>query len=192
MKKSNIFLTSDTHFNHNNLIGMCPESRGHFSNVEEMNETIIQNWNEVVPPDGIVYHLGDLCMGKAEDIEPILKRLNGHIVLIRGNHDYGKRRKIYEECGVEIKDIDYISYKGMYFVLSHIPIGNEEYMEMLVGPNGEIWNLHGHTHQYTCFSAVPHTFHVGLDSNKMKPISLEEVYGRIQYKLEFEDTLEAI
>ena len=192
MKKSNIFLTSDTHFNHNNLIGMCPESRGHFSNVEEMNETIIQNWNEIVPLDGIVYHLGDLCMGKAEDIPNILERLNGHIILIRGNHDYGKRRKIYEECGVEIKDIDYISYKGMYFVLSHIPIGNEEYMEMLVGPNGEIWNLHGHTHQYTCFSAVPHTFHVGLDSNKMKPISLEEVYGRIQYKLEFEDTLEAI
>ena len=192
MKKSNIFLTSDTHFNHNNLIGMCPESRGHFSNVEEMNETIIQNWNEIVPLDGIVYHLGDLCMGKAEDIPNILERLNGHIILIRGNHDYGKRRKIYEECGVEIKDIDYISYNGMYFVLSHIPIGNEEYMEMLVGPNGEIWNLHGHTHQYTCFSAVPHTFHVGLDSNKMRPISLEEVYGRIQYKLEFEDTLEAI
>ena len=192
MKKSNIFLTSDTHFNHNNLIGMCPESRGHFSNVEEMNETIIQNWNEIVPLDGIVYHLGDLCMGKAEDIPNILERLNGHIILIRGNHDYGKRRKIYEECGVEIKDIDYISYKGMYFVLSHIPIGNEEYMEMLVGPNGEIWNLHGHTHQYTCFSAVPHTFHVGLDSNKTRPISLEEVYGRIQYKLEFEDTLEAI
>lgn len=171
---------------------MCPESRGHFHNVEEMNETIIQNWNEVVPPDGIVYHLGDLCMGKAEDIPNILKRLNGHIILVRGNHDYGKRRKIYEECGVEIRDIDYISYKGMYFVLSHIPIGNEEYMEMLAGPNGEIWNLHGHTHQYTCFSAVPHTFHVGLDSNKMKPISLEEVYGRIQYKLEFEDTLDAI
>lgn len=192
MKKSNIFLTSDTHFNHKNLIGMCPESRGHFSNVEEMNETIIQNWNGIVPLDGIVYHLGDLCMGKAEDTPNILERLNGHIILIRGNHDYGKRRKIYEECGVEIKDIDYISYKGMYFVLSHIPIGNEEYMEMLVGPNGEIWNLHGHTHQYTCFSAVPHTFHVGLDSNKMRPISLEEVYGRIQYKLEFEDTLEAI
>ena len=111
MRKSNIFLTSDTHFNHANLISMCPESRGHFSSIEEMNESIIEYWNAIIPPDAIVYHLGDLCMGKSEDIEPILKRLNGHIILIRGNHDYGKRRKIYEECGVEIRDIDYISYK---------------------------------------------------------------------------------
>ena len=68
MNKNKIYLTSDTHFNHTNLISMCPESRGHFSSVEDMNESIIEYWNMIIPPDAIVYHLGDLCMGKAEDI----------------------------------------------------------------------------------------------------------------------------
>lgn len=144
-----------------------------------MNESIIEYWNLTVPPDAIVYHLGDLCMGKTEDIANIINRLNGHIILIRGNHDHTKRRKEYAKCGVEIKDIDYISYKGKYFILSHIGIGNPECMNLLVGENREIWNLHGHTHQYTYFSETPNNFHVGLDSNGMKPIALEEVWQKI-------------
>lgn len=188
MNKNKIYLTSDTHFNHTNLISMCPESRGHFSSVEDMNESIIEYWNMTIPPDATVYHLGDLCMGQIKDIEGILKRLNGHIILIRGNHDYSKRRSEYIKCGVEIKDIEYISYKGKYFILSHIPIGNPECMAHLIGPNSEVWNLHGHTHQCTYFSETPNTFHVGLDSNDMKPISLDEVYNHIcfheEYKIE--------
>lgn len=140
---------------------------------------MIDYWNLAIAPDDTVYHLGDLCMGRPETIALILTRLNGHIILIRGNHDYGSRRKIYEECGIQIKDIDYLSYKGKYFILSHMPISNSEYTAMLAENNKEIWNLHGHTHQYTYFSEVPHTFHVGVDSNAMKPISLEEVWKKI-------------
>ena len=31
--------------------------------VEMMNETIISNWNNTVGQDGIVFHLGDFCLG---------------------------------------------------------------------------------------------------------------------------------
>lgn len=179
MSKSNIYFTSDTHFNHANIMEYCPDSRGHFSSVEDMNESIIEYWNLAIPPNATVYHLGDLCMGKTEDIEKILKRLNGHIILIRGNHDHSKRRKEYAKCGVEIKDIDYISYKGKYFILSHFAIGNPECMAHLIGENSEVWNLHGHTHQYDYFSTTPNTFHVGLDSNDMKPISIDKVWELI-------------
>lgn len=183
--KKNIYLTSDTHFNHSNIIEYCPKSRSHFSSVEEMNETIITNWNRIISPDDVVYHLGDLCMGKTQDIVPLVSRLNGKITLLRGNHDHSKRRKDYEKCGIIIKDIDYISYKGKYFILSHIPIGNPECMSHLIGENAEIWNLHGHTHQYDYFSTTPNTFHVGVDSNDMKPITLDQVWELINLNEEF-------
>ena len=153
MSKSNIYFTSDTHFNHANIIEYCPDSRGHFSSVEDMNESIIEYWNLTIPPNATVYHLGDL--------------------------DHSKRRKEYTKCGVEIKDIDYISYKGKYFILSHFAIGNPECMAHLIGENSEVWNLHGHTHQYDYFSTTPNTFHVGLDSNNMKPISIDKVWELI-------------
>lgn len=144
-----------------------------------MNESIIDYWNLVVKPNDTIYHLGDLCMGRPETITPILSRLSGNIILIRGNHDYGSRRKIYEENGIIIKDIDYLNYKGKFFILSHMPIFNPEYAVKFVGNNDEIWNLHGHTHQYSYFSEIPNAFHVGVDSNDMKPISLEQVWQKI-------------
>lgn len=141
-----------------------------------MNESIIDYWNLVVKPNDTIYHLGDLCMGGPKSITSILSRLSGNIILIRGSHDYSSRRKIYEENGIIIKDMDYLNYKGKFFILSHKPISNPEYATMLTG---NIWNLHGHTHQYSCFSEIPNAFHVGVDSNNMKPISLEEVWQKI-------------
>lgn len=42
---SRVYFTSDTHFNHTNIISFCQRP---FKNVDEMNERIIANWNEVV------------------------------------------------------------------------------------------------------------------------------------------------
>ena len=72
-----IFLTSDCHFGHKNIIKYEPDSRGQFDSIEEMNETIIQNWNSVVNNEDTVYVLGDFFMGHISTIEPILNRLKG-------------------------------------------------------------------------------------------------------------------
>jgi calcineurin-like phosphoesterase family protein len=56
----NLFFTSDTHFFHEGIIRFCNRP---FGSVEEMNETLIRNWNEKVPEDGTVFHLGDFAMG---------------------------------------------------------------------------------------------------------------------------------
>ena len=45
----NLFFTSDTHFFHEGIIKFCNRP---FESVEEMNETLIRNWNETVPKDG--------------------------------------------------------------------------------------------------------------------------------------------
>lgn len=71
---SRVFFTSDTHFNHTNIIKFCSRP---FKDVSHMNETIISNWNRVVGPDDIVFHLGDFCLGGSAEWINVLNRLNG-------------------------------------------------------------------------------------------------------------------
>src|SRR3989344_4017153 len=79
-----IFITADHHFNHKNIIEYCKRP---FKTVEEMNETMIERWNRRVGKDDLVIHLGDFGLGNKEKINEIRKRLNGTIILIKGNHD---------------------------------------------------------------------------------------------------------
>src|SRR5689334_79272 len=116
MLMTNTFVVSDTHFSHAGILTFkrpchsthwfskpvsdCPECHGlgavmvrPFSCVEEMDNTMIQNWNKVVRPDDKVYHLGDVAM-KRSGVE-ILDQLNGDKRLIRGNHDIALKTKGY-------------------------------------------------------------------------------------------------
>lgn len=79
-----IFVTSDTHFYHNNIIRY---DNLPFDNPEEMNEKIITEWNKRVQPCDEVYHLGDVFFCGKEDAKAIMDRLNGTKHLIMGNHD---------------------------------------------------------------------------------------------------------
>jgi len=79
-----IFLTSDTHFGHANIIKL---SNRPFRDVQHMNEMLIKNWNSVVGPEDHVYHLGDVALGTFEDSIKCLGRLNGIKHLVTGNHD---------------------------------------------------------------------------------------------------------
>lgn len=76
-----IYYIADTHFNHKNSIKY--DNRP-FKTVEEMNEEMVRRWNETVNDEDTVYVLGDFCFGDRSVWE---KRLKGHIVFIKGNHD---------------------------------------------------------------------------------------------------------
>lgn len=171
-----IFCTSDCHFNHVNIIKYEPETRGHFANPTEMNEAIIANWNSVVSPEDTVYVLGDLCMGKLDAIPAIIKRLNGKIILIRGNHDTNNRIKLYKELGIEVKDIAYLEYKGKFFVMCHFPMTNPEFTKMVVKDNSEVVMLYGHIHSNAPKGYVDGSYHVGMDTNNLTPISLHQIW----------------
>lgn len=96
-----IWFTSDTHFNHANIIKYCNRP---FSSIQEMNETIINNWNSVVTKDDTVYHLGDFAFGKVNEFA---NKLNGKIVLIKGNHDTIPHNHMFAEvCDTKIVTID--------------------------------------------------------------------------------------
>lgn len=78
-----IYFTADTHFGHYNAIRFCDRP---FASAEEMDEAMIQNWNDRVTGNDTVYILGDMFF-RSTNAEGILKRLKGKKRLIVGNHD---------------------------------------------------------------------------------------------------------
>lgn len=170
-----VYLTSDLHFNHCNILKYEPISRP-FASVVEMNEAIIANWNSKVRPEDTVYVLGDLSMGEVKNSVELIKRLNGKIVLIRGNHDNEKRLAVYRELGIEVHDIYYLTYKGRFFIMCHFPIASKEFIDMVRHDNSETVVLYGHVHSNAPKGYVDGTFHVGLDTNGLTPLSIEEIW----------------
>ena len=170
-----IWVTSDLHFNHINILKYEPESRP-FASVEEMNEVLIARWNSVVKPVDTVYVLGDLAMGKLEDSRECIKRLNGKIILIRGNHDTKSRLAMYQELGIEVHDIYYLPYKGRWFIMCHFPIASEEFIKMVIQDNSEVVNLYGHVHHNAPKGYANGTYHVGVDTNDLTPVSLQQIW----------------
>jgi len=154
-----IYFTSDTHFSHANIIKLCNRP---FENVEEMNSTMIRNWNETVLPEDTVYHLGDFAFkGHFEDI---LSNLNGRKFLIIGNHDssavinseYWEGVSYYKEIVIETTKI----------VLFHYPIKSW---------NGMYKNaLHFHGHCHGNLEPYGRARDVGVDVWGFKPIKAQE------------------
>lgn len=140
--QSDIWLVSDTHFNHKNLLNFKDKQdnlvRPGFSSVEEMNEVMIENWNVLVKPNDTIIHCGDVCFGEPWEYHKILKRLNGKKILIVGNHDKHIKYLIpfFEQVLVSLKINDYFSEKVL---LTHYPINEFSLPNML--------NIHGHIHE---------------------------------------------
>lgn len=175
-----LFFTSDPHFGHKNIIKYCDRP---FADVDEMNEAIIANWNAKVPTTGIVFVVGDFCMNcSVKSIVDIRKRLNGRIILIRGNHDdfiidVNKREQLFEAVydRLDIRVMtnhedatDYIDVE-----LHHFP--------SLVWNNSHkgAWQAFGHCHSKR---RIPHQsvfqHDVGMDGNNFTPLSFQE-FGQI-------------
>lgn len=92
----NVWFTSDLHMGHQQEFLYGP--RG-FANEIEMNEAIVERWNELVKPEDIIYNLGDMAMNNIENSIPYLKQLNGTQIWIMGNHDTDKKVEcILDNC----------------------------------------------------------------------------------------------
>lgn len=140
-----IFVTSDTHFGHTNILLYCARP---FENVTQMNESLIERWNAVVTNGDIVYHLGDFAFMKAELIIPnIISRLNGRIKLIPGNHDRQMKKLSHTFEGVtafeRLSPLEKVEIEGRHFVLCHFPLEEWENQKY------DFIHLHGHTHGNT-------------------------------------------
>lgn len=177
-----IYFISDIHFNHDREFVYGP--RG-FKSIEEMNETIIKNWNETVTPDDQIYVLGDFFLGTDEEfIRRTLWRLNGQIYLIYGNHDTPAKIKLYEKtCGLVHCEgyATKIKYKKREFYLSHYPTltaGLEQ------DPNRAVINLFGHTHSKEKFyEDRPYMYNVAADAHDNRPVSIDTIINDFNEKV---------
>lgn len=132
-----------------------------------------------------VYILGDLMLGDNEAGREKLARLHGRLHIIWGNHDTDPRKIIYATLPNVVETIGWagmVHYKGYHFYLSHFPTltGNLEKESL----QRMTLNLFGHTHQKDSFyQDMPFMFHVGLDSNDNKPVSIETTIEKMNNKV---------
>lgn len=113
------YYIADTHFRHSNILKF--DSRPFFT-LEEMEKEMIENWNNTVTKNDIVYILGDFCWGKEDEWLEILQQLKGHKVLIRGNHDLKNPSAKLKNMFQDIKDYKEITDNGRHVIMSHYPM----------------------------------------------------------------------
>ena len=179
------FFTSDTHFNHANIIKFCNRP---FKDVEQMNDVMITNWNNAISKDDTVFHLGDFCLGGAAEWTKILDRLNGKIYLIMGNHDLKNIRQgfisRFEHVAMQMR-IE-IGKKRIY--LCHYP-----FLCFEGSYKDDVWQLFGHVHTRRSNSGIdagrlqylyPTQYDVGVDNNNFTPVSFGQVKRIIDKQVE--------
>lgn len=180
-----IYVTSDTHFGHHNIIRYTNRP---WSFVEEMNEALIHNWNSVVGKNDHIYHLGDFGMGRIYPLVQILKRLNGKKFLVNGNHDI----KAIKDPGF-CKQWEWI--KPYYELKVADPETGKKQMIVMCHYAFRVWNkshhgswcLCGHSHG-SLKEALPHyvgagkLLDVGTDVHNYKPVSYEQLKQIMSYK----------
>ena len=157
----NTWITADLHLGHANIIKYCNRP---YKDVEEMNASLIKNWNEKVCLEDVVIVLGDFAWEKRFDEikKKYLEKLNGKKVFVKGNHDKTKSTSNLENLVIE--------YNGKKIFCTHNPTdANMAYKTNLVGHVHDLWK--------TKELGKTKLVNVGVDVNNFYPISIAEVLG---------------
>lgn len=171
----NTFIASDHHFYHRNIIKFEQLRRkfGTFENgqllvadTETMNQAIIDAHNAVVGAGDTTYFLGDFSW-KPQKTNYLLNQLNGHKILILGNHDDERTCKAFGSCHHYLE----LKHKGTNLCLMHYPIAEWNRMHQ-----GSIM-LHGHTHG--SFTASGRIFDCYIGGNNLAPYNLDDVVEKM-------------
>lgn len=175
-----IWLTSDWHFGHDRAF--IYEPRG-FKSIWEHDEAIIERHNKVVRPDDIVYCLGDCMLGQNLNYGlSCMRRLNGEIYIIRGNHDTDNRWAAYADLYniLPIGWSEVIKHEFGRSYLSHFPTETSS-LENMGSLKKHLINFHGHTHSKSVFEkGKPYQYNVAVDAHNCYPIRLDIAYEQIE------------
>ena len=165
-----IWVTSDTHFGHTNIIKYCNRP---YSNVAEMDNALITNINSLVAQEDTLIHAGDFCFGDYNAIINYRKRINcQNIHLVLGNHDrmIKANRFRLENIFKTVDDYRVIKVGNQIYIINHYPIDIERSQEKQVHMLKLIANcgakyLFGHTHK-------SEPYNIGVDAHNYFPILL--------------------
>ena len=189
---SEFFVIADLHYGHSNIIKYCDRP---FADVDEMDEKLIECWNDVVGDDDRILVLGDFGLTNKERMTEIISQLNGHKEILLGNHDRGKR--FYYQAGFEgvsskkqkliftpsmSSDCGLTSiiqrHPSLHIVFTHVPMTVPE-IDILRedhGPGGcwpEMLNVHGHIHNNEILGGPRKC--VSVEVIKYGPVTLRSV-----------------
>lgn len=187
-KGQNLYLTSDTHYSHSNIcratttwVGADNVTRD-FNSLSHMNDTLVNNINNVVGENDILIHLGDFSFGGFDKIKEFRDRIFcKNIHLIYGNHDHHimNNKNNIQEIFTSTSEYMFLDLRipegknivGKYtLVLFHYPIASWN------GMNDGVIHCHGHVH-------LPKhqkigdgkSIDVGVDGNDMMPYRVQEI-----------------
>ena len=176
-----LFFTSDSHFNHANILTYCNRP---FENVQLMNEALIRNWNSVVTAEDEIWHLGDFALGgDVNAARNILHRLNGKKNFILGNHDNIVRNGFLNL----FENRDFLKSNKYFYNLQEIIVPDEEMdikqkivlchfpLESWHHAHHGAWHLHGHCHGTLPSGEHQARLDVGVDVHNYTPISYEDI-----------------
>jgi calcineurin-like phosphoesterase family protein len=176
-----LWFTADPHFGHYNIIRHCNRP---FTSAQEMDDTILANWNAVLLPGDRLFVVGDFCgqRRKAPVIQSYLRRIHlnpRNIWLILGNHDdENESRKVFPNC----KDLYTVKVRlsnggfNKNIVLCHYAMRTWE------GSGRRAWHLYGHSHGSLPDDPFSLSFDCGVDAHDFHLLSPSDVAGRMANK----------
>jgi len=200
--KDKLYFTSDLHLSHENIIQLCKRP---FKGIEEMNQSLINNWNNTINNDDTVFVLGDFCWSMSDKtIKYFISQLNGIKYFIKGNHDKNERAfpQLYDGfVNIKVVDSDDKKFSGyQYTTLCHYPM-----LSWYQSHRGA-WQLFGHWHtlpdlqpmrrvenhesdyikeEYLYMDRLrTYQYDVGVDMNNYRPVSYNFIKDYFNKNLE--------
>jgi calcineurin-like phosphoesterase family protein len=181
-----IWVSSDFHFNHDNILKFTDSTTGKlirgekFSSTREMDQYMLEQHNSLVKPGDIFYTLGDVMFGDPDYFQKLWPKLHGSKRLIVGNHD---NIKYLSSGGFFSKVQMWRMFPEFGLLLTHVPVhpsnlrvfaAEGEYQEGDVGTvQKQFLNVVGHIHHnpapegpYRC---------VCMEQTDYKPVHIEEL-----------------
>ena len=158
-----VWFTSDSHFGSDRALEL---SKRPFTDVESMDEAMIERWNNVVGPFDDVYHLGDF------GDESVARHLTGNIHLLYGNYERDGKDEVVRKNFIEVikKPFVYEYDKNNKFYLTHEPLAGKKYLKRHIDAD---FCLFGHIHGRQ--KVKEFGIDVGVDCNNYQPINIKDV-----------------
>jgi calcineurin-like phosphoesterase family protein len=160
---SKIWFTSDWHIDHINILKYCHRP---FNTIEEMGHKLINNFNNMVSDNDVVYFLGDMVLKESTLKIFSYDMLHGNKIFIRGNHDCKSLRR-------EAITQDVLTYNGQSLFLTHDPKN--------IGGKHDL-NVVGHVHDLWKYNNIFNAVNVGVDVWDFKPVSLNNILKYLPVK----------
>lgn len=166
-----VWVCSDLHLNHFNIIKYCNRP---FYGIEQMNSTLIKNWNDCVDDEDIVIFCGDFCFARTSEAAQVTERftraLRGHKVIIKGNHDFKKLR--YTDLGWDREFYQEFSFGRFDF--RHRPD------DLSAAAREYDFVFYGHVHDKVIGDAPYNTINACLDVHDFKPLDITDYFTKLE------------